>query len=314
MPSSSAQLRKISLTCSPALAERIGDVLEEDAASVTLLAPPRKARAEVEALFKKKPDMAALTARVAVLAAVHKEKAPKIQVSPVGNLDWLKKVATDFPPITIARWTIYGAAHRDKVKNKRLALQIDATAAFGTGEHPTTRGCLEVLDAVLKKYSLQQTGRPIPLPLPRGEGKYCALDLGCGSGILAMAYAKACCGKVVAVDLDPEAVAIAAGNVRTNRLSGYIRTGLSNGYTSDLVQNGAPYGLIMANIFAGPLCQMAKDLKRHLAPDGIAILSGILNAQANAVISAHRAQGLHLIHRKKIGEWSVLALRRPLKA
>ncbi|NTU77759.1 MAG: methyltransferase domain-containing protein, partial [Alphaproteobacteria bacterium] len=140
------------------------------------------------------------------------------------------------------------------------------------------------------------------------------LDIGCGSGILAMAFAQATRGKAVAVDLDPDSVKIAKGNVENNGLAAFVKTGLSNGYRSALVKNNAPYDLIMANIFADPLRKMAKDLKQHLRPGGMAILSGILNNQANAVLSAHRQQGLNLVKRQRLGEWTVLALERPSKA
>ncbi len=305
--SSAPRLWNVTFCCAPALAEAAGHVLEDEAVSVAVFAPPRAGKAEVEALFDRKPDAASLNARMAVLAALHKAKAPKVRVEAAGNLDWLKKVAADFPPLSIARWTVYGAAHRDKVKNVRLALRIDATSAFGTGEHPATRGCLLLLERVLKKNPSPFAERPLFFSLN-------ALDLGCGSGILAMAFVKACRGQAVAVDCDPESVRIAAENVRVNGLSGLVRTGRSDGYRAPLVRDNAPYRLIMANIFARPLCRMARDLKRHLLPGGIAILSGILHSQANAVIAAHRAQGLQLIHRLKLGEWSALALRRPLKA
>jgi ribosomal protein L11 methyltransferase len=139
-------------------------------------------------------------------------------------------------------------------------------------------------------------------------------DIGCGSGILAMACMQASRGKAIAVDLDPDSVQIATGNARRNGLGEHIRTANSRGYAAPIVSRHAPYDLIMANIFAKPLSYMAKDLKNHLRPSGIAILSGLLTTQANMVIAAHRMQGLALIEHKKLGEWSVLALRRPGRA
>lgn len=110
--------------------------------------------------------------------------------------------------------------------------------------------------------------------------------------------------------MDSHAVKIASENVRANGLCACVRTGKSFGYRDALARDSAPYDIIMANIFARPLCLMAKDLKRHLKPNGIAILSGLLNTQANAVIAAHRMQGLRLEQRMVIGEWTVLCLRR----
>lgn len=294
------QFWNLAVVCPPSLAEAVGAALEEGAVSVTLLVPPRCATARVEALYQDAPDIGMVQARMAMLALFHGVEAPTVTLGKTGNFDWLKKVASDFPPLPIARWTIYGAMHRDKIRNPRLALQIDATSAFGTGEHPTTRGCLLMLDELLKREGAARLKT--------------MLDVGCGSGILAMAQAKACRGRAVALDCDPEAVRIAEGNVRANGLRDYVRTGRSQGYRDPLARRHAPYDLVMANIFARPLCLVAKDLKRHLRPGGHAILSGILNAQAHAVLAAHRSQGLYLVKRLRLGEWSVLALRRSRKA
>jgi ribosomal protein L11 methyltransferase len=179
-----------------------------------------------------------------------------------------------------------------------MALQIDATNAFGTGEHPTTRGCLRLFEAELKRRK----------HLTR------MLDIGCGSGILAMAFAKRTHGQAVAVDLDPVSVMIAAHNRNTNSLRKNVRLAQSNGYRAAVVKQHAPYDIIMANIFARPLSQMAKDLYRHLRPGGIAILAGLLNHQANQVINAHRLQGMELIRWQRDGEWTILALKRSVRA
>jgi ribosomal protein L11 methyltransferase len=136
------------------------------------------------------------------------------------------------------------------------------------------------------------------------------LDIGCGSGILAMAAAKAMPVRAVAVDLDPEAVRIAAGNIRLNGLSKNIRAGRSRGTDAHLVHRHAPYDLIMANIFAGPLCRMAPAIRCHLKPGGSVILAGMLAAQERRVLSAFRAQRLTPVARLAIGEWVILRCRR----
>jgi ribosomal protein L11 methyltransferase len=283
----------------PALAsEPVADALGEDAVAVSVFAPPRQDTAQIEAIYAVEPSLSELTAKIEILAAAFGIEAPSFELKPAPNLDWLKKVASDFPPLKIARWTVHGALHRDKVPNRLFALQIDATNAFGTGEHPTTRGCLIMLDQILKS----------------GFRPRRMADIGCGSGILAMGCVQASRGSAVAVDLDPDSVQIALGNARANGLGDKIRIGNSRGYAASMVRRAAPYDLIMANIFARPLSQMAKDLKKHLRSGGIAILSGLLTSQANMVIAAHRAQGLALIEHKKIGEWSILALRRSRRA
>ena len=203
------RLWKITVTCALALAEAVEDVLTDDAVAVTSLAPPRRAMAQIEALYNEEPDKAVLNelrVKLAVLAALHrkdspspaktkdlqeqaqvfassppsgvegflfsnissKTKMPRICVEEIRNLNWLKKVAADFPPLAIGRWTIYGNAHRHAVKDRRMKLRIDATNAFGTGEHPTTRGCLLMLDRVLKKGIGIRTGT---LPLREGRNR-----------------------------------------------------------------------------------------------------------------------------------------------
>jgi len=341
----------------PATADAMADALEENSLALSILAPPRTKETRIEALYAEVPNHAAVTMRLAVAAAVHGAKMPKFRICEMPQLDWLKKVAGDFPPLRLARWTVFGAQHRTAVAPSRFNLQIDATSAFGTGEHPTTRGCLVMLEWVLKRKNFTCLANPSPDPSRKGRGtlaahtekifntricgKFCfrslrqrssplagevrrgvgststtlkLLDLGSGSGILAMAWAQATRGQAIAVDLDPESVNAATDNVRINGLRSYVHVGLSDGYRSSLVKQAAPYDLIMANIFAGPLCRIAKDLKRHLKPGGRAILAGMLNRQANAVLSAHRMQGLRLEKRLVIGEWTILALHRPESA
>ncbi|MDX2027504.1 MAG: 50S ribosomal protein L11 methyltransferase [Alphaproteobacteria bacterium] len=291
----------VDITTSPERAEALADALGETLA-LTILAPPRSRKARIEALYVEEPDRAVLTAQLAVAAALHKSRPPKFHIRQVPKLDWLRKVAGDFPPLKAGRWTIHGAQHRKSVPDRRMALQIDAASAFGTGEHPTTRGCLLMLDHILKK---KKPTRDIER----------MLDVGCGSGILAMAWAQACHrGRAIGVDLDPDSVRIARENAAINGLSAKTRIGLGLGYNSVLVRRNGPYDLVMANIFAGPISHMAKELNRHLRPGGIVILSGFLGPQANRVLAAHRMQKLHLIKRLQIGEWVVLALKRRARA
>ena len=279
-------------------ASLVGEALEDEAVAVTILSPPRCATAQIEAIYDFEPDPVQMATRLEVLAAVFGITPPILSIKPSPSLDWLKKVAEDFPPLEIGRWTVHGAMHRHKVPNRLGAMQIDATNAFGTGEHPTTRGCLLMLDQLLKS----------------GFRPRVMADIGCGSGILAMACVQGAGGRAVAVDLDPDSVVIASHNVRSNGLGGRIRVGRSRGYVAPVVKAAAPYDLIMANIFARPLCHMAAQLKKNLRPGGRVILSGLLTSQAAMVIAAHRMQGLVLIEHKRLGEWSVLALMRPDRA
>jgi ribosomal protein L11 methyltransferase len=277
-----------------ALAGIFADVLEETALAVSILAPPRITTAHVEAITGAEPDKAALTAALGITAALHKVKIPKLDIRQVPNINWVGKVAGDFPPLPIARWIIHGAHYRDAVPDRRRGLQIDATSAFGTGEHPTTHGCLLMLDDILKKGI---KGRRM-------------LDMGCGSGILAMAWAKALPGYALGIDNDTLSVRIAKDNAAVNGLNGRVRIMRGQGYGGRVVRRHAPYDLVMANIFARPLAMMAKDLRRNLRPGGIAILSGLLGDQTNRVLAAHRLQRLYPLKCFRLGEWSVLILRR----
>ncbi len=295
LPPPKPVLWSVQIVCRPEDADAIADKLAEVAVSVGVTAMPRQPTAQIDAIYDTEPEASALNAEMALWGALAGIDVGPARVSRIEDLDWLKKVAADFPPLRLGRWVVYGSAHKANVPaHERLKIQIDATSAFGTGEHPTTRGCLEALDHLLR------TERPAKL-----------LDMGCGSGILAMAYAKASHGQAVAVDIDPLSVTIARENVRQNGLAAFVQVGYSNGTHSPLVQQGAPYDLLMANIFARPLCEMARALRQLMAPGGKAILSGILTKQAAAVIAAYRAQGFTLVRRNDLGEWSVLALALP---
>lgn len=287
-------LHTIRITCTPDQVESVEALFSEEAfgnaLSISTFSPPREKLAKVGIIVDGMPNMPALKTRLT--------NFPTFEVEPIGNLDWIKKVSGDFPPIPIARWTVFGAAHRDKITDQMNALQIDATSAFGTGEHPTTRGCLVILDEMLTREG-------------DNANDWSMLDLGCGSGILAMAFAKALSGtnaKAFGVDMDEQSVEIADENVKINGVSKSADFAISMGYDLPEIQKRAPYDLIMANIFADPLCELAPQLKQHLKTGGKVILSGILNTQAKAVIDAHTTQGLKLIQKIEDGEWSILEL------
>ena len=243
------------LVTSPDHIALFADALGDDVLSLSVTSPPRQKSARMEAIFGAPPDRAELTTRIAIVAAMHGIKPPQLEIRKVPKLDWLAKVAADFPPLPVARWFIHDAHQKPAAHCPRHKLQIDATSAFGTGEHPTTRGCLILLDKILK------------LSKPKKM-----LDMGCGTGILAMGYAAATHGCAVGIDLDPPSVIIAKDNARQNGMQAQIHIALGNGYRAPLVKRHAPYDLIMANIFAKPLAHMAKDLKRHLKPGGHAII------------------------------------------
>ena len=255
----------------------------------------------LEILFQEEPPREVIQSKLSQLEQLLNLAPLPYKLSSLGRLDWIKEVAGNFPPLNIGRWTVFGAAYRDQVASDTLALQIDATSAFGTGEHPTTRGCLILLDELLTQHPASNSWK--------------MLDMGCGSGILAMAFAKATVGGyALGIDMDEDSVEIANENLAVNNLKDRVHIATGEGYHNPIIGQHAPYDLIMANVFARPLCEMAPDLKHHLKINGHVILSGILNDQADAVLAAHRQQGLDLIEHRTFGEWSVLALRGSAEA
>jgi ribosomal protein L11 methyltransferase len=174
-----------------------------------------------------------------------------------------------------------------------VPIRLDAGQAFGSGEHDSTRGCLLALDRLAGRRRLKRV-----------------LDLGCGAGILAIAAAKCWPARILAADNDPIAIAVARGNAERNGVASRVRCLQSDGYDSVVLRRSGPFDLILANILAEPLCDMARATARHLAPGGTAVLSGLLDRQADAVVAAHRPWGLRL--RETIGRapWVTLVLGR----
>jgi ribosomal protein L11 methyltransferase len=246
-----------------------------------------------ELLFGDTPDMDDLSRRAMLLAALHGVPVPVLELHKVEQVDWLSQVARDFPPLSIGRFYVHGSHVTEAAPAGSFAIQVDAGAAFGSGEHGTTRCCLEALDWLGRKRSFAAI-----------------LDMGCGSGILAIAAAKLWKTKVLAVDIDPVAVRVTADNVQTNQETTRVSAAVSDGYASDAIRRGAPFDLILSNILARPLIQFAPDLVKHLAPDGVAVLSGLLTSQEAQVLAAHKMQGLKLHKRFVHKEWCTLLLTR----
>ena len=246
----------------------------------------------VEAIVDGPPERGRVEAMLALAAAGLGIAVPAPAIEPLAEQNWVDETHRRFPPLAVGRFRVQGS-HAEPPPPGRVPLIIDAAMAFGTGEHATTRACLVLLDRRMRR------------PPPRR-----ILDMGCGTAILAIAAAKVWHRPVVAVDIDARAARTARENARQNGVATLVATGVSDGYASRLVRRGRPYDLVLANILARPLVRLAPDLARHLAPGGLAILSGLLVWQEAAVIAAHRAQGLSLCARMRIGEWSALAVRK----
>lgn len=245
-----------------------------------------------ELLFGAPPDMEEISRRLIVLSALHELPVPRTQTQVIEQQDWLAKVARDFPPLSIGRFYVHGK-HVQNVPPGAIDIQVDAGAAFGSGEHGTTRCCLEALDWLAKRRDCAKI-----------------LDMGCGSGILAIAAAKLWRVDVLAVDIDPVAVRVTEENARINREQSRITAAVSDGYALDRIKKNGPYDLILSNILARPLIAFAPDLAKHLATGGVAVLSGLLTSQETQVLSAHAMQGVKLQKRFVHEEWCTLVIGR----
>jgi ribosomal protein L11 methyltransferase len=237
-------------------------------------------------------DEAELAAGLALAAAVT-GVTPVLHRAATEAGGWLARTYEAFPETLIGRRFAVRGTHVDgSVAANRITLTLDAGLAFGSGEHGSTRGCLVALEEVARR-------RPRRV-----------LDLGTGSGILAMAAARLLNRRVLASDIDPWSVRVARDNAALNGVGHLVRPVLADGWRDPVVRAGGPYDLVFANILARPLCLMAKDLAAHLAPGGTAILAGLLTGQARWVLSAHRRQGLHLVRMLPQGAWTTIMLRK----
>jgi ribosomal protein L11 methyltransferase len=233
--------------------------------------------------------------RGAVAAAVGAEAAAALQFGSVEAADWVRQSLAGLRPVAAGRFVVHGAHDRTRVPLNHIGIEIEAALAFGTGHHGTTRGCLLALDAICKAMPLAKTRPRI-------------LDVGTGSGVLAIAAARALHAHVLATDIDAFAVRTARSNASHNRAGSLLSVVLADGVGARTIRTHALYDLIFANILLGPLKRIATPLRRLAAPGGRVVLSGILPSQANAVIAAYRP--LALQRRLDIDSWTTLVLVR----
>jgi ribosomal protein L11 methyltransferase len=230
--------------------------------------------------------------RELVAKAVGTEAAGAIVFDTVAPKDWVKASLDDLVPVPAGRFVVHGAHDRARVPPNKLGIEIEAALAFGTGHHGTTRSCLVLLDHVLKS----QRPRRV-------------LDLGTGTGVLAIAAAKALQGQLLASDIHAPSVGVARENARLNGVRLRVQVIRATGFSAPDFSCHGPFDLVLANILANPLRQLAGPMSRHLAPGAFVILSGLLTPQASSVISAYRARGLVPLRHVRLEGWSSLLLR-----
>jgi ribosomal protein L11 methyltransferase len=246
-------------------------------------------RWQVALHFGSLPDETAVRALVRMAAG--DAAAAALEFGAVEDADWVARSLAGLAPVHAGRFVLHGAHDRARVPSNAIGIEIEAALAFGTGHHGTTRGCLLALDALVKRRRMARV-----------------LDLGTGSGVLAIAAAKTLPARVVASDIDPVAVAAARANARHNRARAitFLR---ATGTKHPAIAAGAPYDLIFANILLGPLMRLAVPIRRLAGHHARVVLSGLLPAHANAVLSIYAAQGLRLERRLVLDGWVTLVLR-----
>lgn len=244
----------------------------------------------VEAYFAHQPDEANVRDLLRLVIGV---QADDVTFSAIGQKDWVKASLDGLKPVRAGRFLVHGSHDRHTVKTNDIAIEIDAALAFGTGHHGTTHGCLLALVEELNRRRPQHV-----------------LDVGTGTGILALAAARALRHTVIAGDIDPVAVSVARDNARLNGAGNHIRYYAAPGVRHALADRTRQFDLVFANILAKPLRQLAPAIARVLSGSGTLILSGLLSRDVPGVLSAYAAQGLRLKKRTDREGWATLVLRR----
>jgi len=276
-------------------AHRIADIVAERFAAEDVavsLSDAGGGRWQVAIHFRAAPDDDAV--RQAVAAAAGTRAAAALRFEHVVATDWVRDSLAGLKPVAAGRFLVYGAHDRARIPVNCIGIEIEAALAFGTGHHGTTCGCLLALDRLCKSLKRRH--------------QLSILDLGTGSGVLAIAAARALRQRVLATDIDAEAVRVARANARLNRVGALVEVVTADGVTSRALSARGPFDLIFANILLGPLQRLAAPLRRLIAPGGRIVLSGILPSQANAAVAAYRP--LALERRIDRDGWTTLVVTR----
>jgi ribosomal protein L11 methyltransferase len=271
------------------IADRLAEELDPDACAISIFEQDNDWVAE--AVFAGAETRAQIERLVADVLP-----GASLTVTSVAERDWVAKSLEGLAPVFAGRFVVHGAHDRGRVGPNKIGIEIEAALAFGTGHHGTTRGCLLAFEAVARRARHARVWR--------------ILDIGTGTGVLAIAAARALHAPVLASDIDPVAVSVARANARLNRAGTLLRGFTAAGADAGRFRADAPYDLIFANILEAPLRRLSRPLAALLAPGGRIILSGLLPAQASSVIAAYRRQGFKLEARLPLDGWMTLTMRR----
>jgi ribosomal protein L11 methyltransferase len=247
----------------------------------------------VEIYFERPPDEDAVRRLIGDLAGDAARE--RLKFTTVAVRDWVAQSLAGLAPVAAGRFVVHGAHDRYRVPPNRIGIEIEAALAFGTGHHGTTRGCLMALDWIL-----------------RGRNPRRIVDVGSGTGVLAIAAARAMRRPVLAGDIDAVSVGVARDNARLNRVGALVKIIQANGLSDYRMRGRAPFDLVFANILLGPLKLLARPIRRSAAPGARIVVSGLLPGHANAALAAYRALGLVLERRIPLDGWTTLILSRPV--
>jgi len=285
---------RVFFQCDQDHAADLGTALEDHASAVSWFESKDPDVWVVEAITTFEPKVEEVRNIISPACQTHNLEIPPLTIEELPETDWLEATWRNFPPQQIGRYYVYGSHTEPKPPEGSVTLEINAATAFGSGEHETTTGCLLTLD------DLASEGQKFHKPL----------DMGCGSGILGIAIAKTWNISVVAADNDPESVRVAMNNAILNHCDALFSAYVSEGFAAKEVKDNGPYDLIVANILAGPLIEMAKNVSQNLTPNGKVILSGLLNRHREDVVNAYKAHGIRLHSLRTLNDWLALLLER----
>ncbi len=275
-------------TLARALAGALENLIVPQPEAVTLFEDGRGGW-RVEAYFASPPDVAALGD---LLPNTVGRDIPPLELEDVPDLNWVAISQAALPPVEAGRFIVHGSHDRDRIARGPNAVLIDAGEAFGTAHYATTQGCLLAIDRLTRSQAFRRV-----------------LDLGCGSGVLAIVAARALPrAEILASDNDPEAVAVANANACANGVGQRIAFACAMGLAHPWLRHAAPFDLVVANILAAPLQAMAPDIAKAVRRGGVVVLSGLLNPEAPQVISCYVVQGFRLLEHRRIAGWSTLVL------